>query len=60
MRKYGIFKKINKKNQLANTYFQKKCNLPNKSKLQIVQLHIIQKYMNNAMPSGAALLISAL
>ena len=40
--------------------FKKKCDLPNESKLHIVQLHIIQKYMDNAMPSGAALLISAL
>ena len=32
--------KINKRNLLANTYFQKKCDLPNKSKLHILQLQL--------------------
>ena len=33
--------KINERNLFANTYFQKKCDLPNKSKLHIVQLHAV-------------------
>ena len=32
--------KINERNLLANTYFQKS-DLPNKSKLHIVQLHAV-------------------
>ena len=32
---------MNERNLLANTYFQKKCDLPNKSKLHIVQLHTV-------------------
>ena len=35
--------------------FKKKCALPNESKLHIVQLHVIQKYMDIPMLSGAAL-----
>ena len=35
---------MNERNLLANTYFQKKRDLPNKSKLHIVQLHVVQKY----------------
>ena len=33
--------KINERDLLANTYFQKKCDLPNKSKLHIVQLQAV-------------------
>ena len=33
--------KVNERNLLANTYFQKKCDLPNKDKLHIAQLHAI-------------------
>ena len=33
--------KIDERDLLANTYFYKKCDLPNKTKLHIVQLHTV-------------------
>ena len=33
--------KIKERNLLVNTYFQKKCDLPDKSRLQLVQLHAV-------------------